>query len=127
MLVLAGCATSHGAPLVEMSTGCLGWCEVYEVAVYADGLVEYHGRLHVAYGRRAAHLAPAELAKLERALAGFDRVPRDHCDETDLGTLYAIRYRGRMLSFFDMCPTTSYEALSLAGTIRATVNRWLER
>jgi len=111
-----GCAMSHGKPILEMSTGCLGMCSQYVVTVYEDGFVHYHGD-----GRaRRTRMTPAQLAKLDRSFARFSSIDRHtiNCETTDLGTLYTISYRGTTLSFFDECPKVPEELLSLVGDVR---------
>lgn len=46
-------------------TSCYGWCPVYKVTVFSDGIVEYQGEHYVkTKGRAVGHLDPKELAAL---------------------------------------------------------------
>ena len=46
-------------------TTCYGKCPYYEVKVYANGMVTYHGRQHVPYiGTYKAHIGEKQVAKL---------------------------------------------------------------
>ena len=113
---------------MKLETGCLGMCESYEVAVYADGFVDYRGRAYVKHGRHTAKLTPAQLAELDAVFAGFAAIDGDeiHCNVTDLGQLYTIRYRGTRISFFELCDRVPDVALEIVGGIRATLGleRW---
>lgn len=47
-------------------TACYGWCPIYTVTVYRDGVVEYDGERFVkTKGKATWHLAPDELAALD--------------------------------------------------------------
>lgn len=115
---------------MELEVGCLGQCEAYQVAVYADGFVDYRGWAYVKHGRRTGHLAPAELAELDAVFARHRFASFDggafHCSETDLGELYTIAYGGKQVSFFSLCDKVPDAALDLVGDVVATLQlrRW---
>lgn len=58
--------------LASLSRGaCYGWCPVYEVRVYADGSVEYHGDDFVkVQGDATATLAPDQRKAIEELFMG---------------------------------------------------------
>jgi len=48
-------------------TPCFGWCPVYRVTVFRDGVVEYEGERFVkTQGRATGHINPSQLAELEQ-------------------------------------------------------------
>jgi len=80
MLVLAACSAHTRTPdtFVRMQRGgCLGWCQVYTLTLYADGAVQYRGSANVPKGTRWATVAPEDVARLMETV---ERVPRWHCD-----------------------------------------------
>lgn len=47
-------------------TGCLGWCPIYKLSVYADGALEYDGEMFVkTKGHATGKLAAAQVDELE--------------------------------------------------------------
>ena len=118
LAILCGCATSHGSPIVELSTGCVAACQQAAVAVYPDGFVERRDWVGGSEVRRTAALSPTQLRELDAVFerhrwSTIDRGALD-CPETDLGTLYSISYRGELLTFFDQCPGVPADVLLLA-------------
>ena len=54
-------------------TTCYGKCPYYEVNVYADGMVTYHGRQHVPYiGHYKANIGEKRVAQLLEKAAAID-------------------------------------------------------
>ncbi len=63
---------STSAPLLVSleRTSCYGWCPVYRVAVYADGVLEFEGRHFVLRpGLHEARVSAAQLTALRQAAA----------------------------------------------------------
>lgn len=72
-------------------SACFGFCPVYEVVVYRDGLVQYTGHLNVLRCAGAARLDPEQLAALETLFvdASFMRLAEQYVsqDATDAPTI----------------------------------------
>lgn len=67
-------ASSEGGALVSAHellasierTGCYGWCPIYKLTVFRDGLVEYEGKEYVkTRGKATGHLTPEQLGALD--------------------------------------------------------------
>jgi len=58
----------HGhEPLATLErTGCFGWCPVYKVTMFRDGVLDYDGRHYVkTMGPTSAHISPEQIAALD--------------------------------------------------------------
>jgi len=85
-LVLVACSarTKTADTFVRVEhTGCLGWCQVYTLTLYADGAVQYHGFANVPEETRWTTIAPAEVTRL---MDTAERVARWHCDANGFTT-----------------------------------------
>jgi hypothetical protein len=87
MLAVAACTGSHtktADTFVRLEhTGCLGWCQVYTLTLYADGAVQYRGVANVPKNTQWTTIGPAEVARL---MDTAERVQRWHCDANRLTT-----------------------------------------
>jgi hypothetical protein len=108
VLVGAACGPrgpASKAPVVAtmVREACLDDCPVYTVTLYRDGVVEYHGKYHVAKtGRHVGKVDPAVVANVEAVLerAAFARVPDySQADCYDLPGV-KLTYRGRTLDHY---------------------------
>ncbi|MEP6859856.1 MAG: DUF6438 domain-containing protein [Deltaproteobacteria bacterium] len=86
-LVFAACVPPHtktADTFVRIEhTGCLGWCQVYTLTLYADGAVQYQGSANVPTETRWTTIAPAEVARL---MDLAERVPQWRCDPARITT-----------------------------------------
>ncbi len=66
-----GAPTGAHEPLATIErTACFGWCPIYKLTVFRDGVVEYEGEDFVkTKGKATGHLAPDELAALDDLFA----------------------------------------------------------
>lgn len=63
-------------------TNCFGWCPVYKVAVYRDGVVEYEGGEFVkTKGHATGLLGPAQIAALDDLFRSHDYLALDDAYE----------------------------------------------
>ncbi len=100
LVLAAGCAhTKTADTFVRVEhTGCLGWCRVYTLTLFADGAVQYHGRANVPTGTRWTTTSPAEVARL---MDEAEHVPRWRCDPKRLttdqaGSVITVSRHGRI-------------------------------
>jgi hypothetical protein len=79
LAVACGCAhTTTADTFVRVEhTGCLGWCQVYTLTLYADGAVQYQGSANVPTETRWTTIAPADVTRL---MDTAEHVPQWHCD-----------------------------------------------
>jgi hypothetical protein len=84
LVLAAACGGSHHAPTPNSNSGgtptgaheplatiertaCFGWCPIYKLTVYRDGVVEYDGEDFVkTKGKATGHLAPERLTELDQ-------------------------------------------------------------
>jgi hypothetical protein len=96
--VMPACSQDAAAPAepervlaTVARTACFGFCPVYEVVVYRDGLVQYTGHQNVLTCTGAAHLDPEQLSALEGLFidAAFMRLADRYVspDATDAPTI----------------------------------------
>jgi hypothetical protein len=79
-------------------TPCFGWCPVYKVTIFRDGLVEYEGKEYVKIqGRATGHLSAEQLDALDAqfldsSFLGFDDsyVRSQTSDEPSAYTTYSF-------------------------------------
>jgi hypothetical protein len=87
LLALVACTGSHtktADTFVRLEhTGCLGWCQVYTLTLYADGAVQYQGRANVPKNTQWSTIAPVEVTRLMDAA---ERVPRWKCEANRITT-----------------------------------------
>lgn len=89
-------------------TGCFGWCPIYTLTIFRDGIVAYEGEAYVkAKGKVTGHLAPEQIRALDELFQRNRYVDlRDAYTEyetTDLpsvNTSYAARGKTKSISHY---------------------------
>jgi hypothetical protein len=124
LLVLAACERASGQPsppaepavapaphelVATLARGaCYGWCPVYELSIYRDGVVEYTGEHYVELvGPAIGHIGAAQLAQLDRLFADaryFDLADRytsyDMTDMPSVTTTYQLGARAKRIEHY---------------------------
>jgi hypothetical protein len=110
-LALCGCGVLRSPNGPESSApvlvalhraACLGPCPDYEVIVYEDGVVEYHGHSNTrVIGRRTSRLDGAAVARLVRSFERAHFLSLDDYAESDCtDMIYAeLTYRGKTVHY----------------------------
>lgn len=98
----------HELAVTMARSACYGWCPVYELAIYRDGVVEYTGEQYVTLrGRAIGHVTTAQLALLDRLFADahyFDLA--DHytfmewSDMPTVTTMYQLGARAKRIEHY---------------------------
>lgn len=88
LAALVGCAsrprTTTGDSFVRLERlECLGRCPAYQLTLYADGVVEFHGVKEVPAGTQWGQIDPAQVTRL---MARVEHAPQWTCDPARIET-----------------------------------------
>ncbi len=115
--------------------GCLGWCQVYTLTLYADGAVQYQGFANVPKDTDWGTAASAEVVRL---METAERVPQWHCDwkriTTDLpgGATITVSRHGRVTQRIepypgDPCTPEAASELEVEIDVVGHASRFIDR